>query len=214
MPSFCGDKSSINMYLRGIIKDSFNINLGVTMCSDLNNNKYMKVIIGFFFLVLSTALNANNGHEDPVQEERYRQAGHPATSAVMFKDLSLDKDAAIRKRVASNRKTPKKILLNLAGDSEQSVKISVATNLSAPDEVYPILAVDSMLAVRSVVARFEYVPVIALKILAKDKDVDIRLEVARNLNTNKEILLLLIHDSNSRVSSIAELALERLSTGK
>jgi len=183
------------------------------MYSDLIINKHLKAIIGFFILIFSSALNAANGQED-VYEKRYRQAGHPSTSAAMFKDLSFDKDAAIRKRVASNRKTPKKILLYLARDIEQSVKISVATNLSAPNEVYPILAQDEMIAVRSVVARFEYVPVIALKILAKDKDVDIRLEVARNLNTNKEILLQLSHDSDTRVSSIAELALERLSTGK
>ena len=213
MPSFCDDKSSINMYLRGIIKSSFNINMGVTMYLDLNINKYLKAIIGFFILFFSTTLNAGNGKEH-VYEERYRQAGHPSTSAALFKDLSLDKDAAIRKRVASNRKTPKEILLLLARDLEQSVKISVATNLSAPNAVYPILAHDDMIALRSVVARFEYVPVIALKILAKDKEVDIRREVARNLNTNKEILLQLIHDSDSSVSNLAELALERLSEGK
>lgn len=181
------------------------------MLSNLVINKYLKIIFGLFLLLLSAVLNASNEQEDSLQSERYRQAGHPATTAAMFKDLSLDKDTAIRKRVASNRKTPKKILLHLASDSEQSVKISIATNLSAPEEVYPILAYDSMEAVRSVVARFEYVPVIALKILAKDKDVDIRLEVARNLNANKEILLQLTHDSDSRVSNIAELALQRLS---
>jgi hypothetical protein len=180
------------------------------MYSYLNITKYLKAIIGFSLLLLSVVVNASNEQDDPVQAERYRQAGHPATTAAMFKDLSFDKDAAIRKRVASNRKTPKNILLRLAEDPDQSVKISIATNLSAPDEVYPILARDAMVAVRSVVARFEYVPIIALKILAKDKEVDIRLEVARNLNTNKEILLQLIQDSDTRVSNIAELALQRL----
>ncbi len=198
------------MHLQGIIKGGFNFNPGTIMYSYLNVTKCLKATIGFSLLLLSSVINASNEQEDLVQAERYRQAGHPATTSAMFNDLSFDKNAAIRKRVASNRKTPKNILLRLARDSEQSVKISIATNLSAPDEVYPILARDAMVAVRSVVARFEYVPVIALKILAKDKDVDIRLEVARNLNANEEILLQLTHDSDSSISAIAELALQRL----
>ena len=184
------------------------------MSSLLNIIKYLKVTIGLLLLLLTTVVNANDGQVNSLQAERYRQAGHPATTPAMFKSLSFDKDAAIRKRVASNRKTPKNILLRLASDPDQSVKISIATNLSAPDEVYLILARDSMQAVRSVVARFEYVPVIALKILAEDKDVDIRLEVARNLNTTKEILIQLTHDADSAVSAVAELALQRLYKGK
>lgn len=123
--------------------------------------------------MLITVVNANDEQENLIQANRYRQAGHPATTAVMFEMLSYDEDAALRKRVASNRKTPKNILLRLASDPDQSVKISVATNLSAADDVYLILARDSMQAVRSVVARFEYVPILALKILVKDKGVDI-----------------------------------------
>lgn len=164
----------------------------------------LKIITGFLFLSLITVANASD------QVERYRQAGHPATTAAMFADLSLDLDASIRKRVASNRKTPKNILLRLASDPDQSVKISVATNLSAAENVYFILARDPMQAVRSVVARFEYVPVIALEILAKDKDVDIRLEVARNLNTTKAVLIKLTHDIHDAVRAIAEQALQRL----
>ena len=202
------------MDLRGIINDSFNFNLDIIMYSYLNMTKYLKTTIGFSLLLLSVAANADNEQNDLVQAERYRQAGHPATSSSMFNDLSFDSDIAIRKRVASNRKTPKNILLRLASDPDQSVKISIATNLSAPDEVYLILARDATVAVRSVVARFEYVPVIALKILTKDKEVDIRLEVALNLNTNEEILKQLIHDADTQVSSVAELALQRLYQGK
>ena len=171
---------------------------------------YHQVIITLLLSLQVISVYAGDVEETNVQAERYRQAGHPATTAEMFDDLSLDKDASIRKRVASNRKTPKDILQRLAHDSDQSVKIAVATNLSAPDDVYLILSRDSMQAVRSVVARFEYVPVVALEILAKDKDVDIRLEVARNLNTTKEILMQLIDDSNTSVSAIAEQALQRL----
>ena len=82
------------------------------MFSDLIFNKYLKIIIGVSFILLSTVLNASNEREDSLQSERYRQAGHPATTASIFKDLSRDRDASIRKRVASNRKTPKKILLH------------------------------------------------------------------------------------------------------
>ena len=135
-----------------------------------NANRHFKIIIGLLFFMLILEPYASNDVENSVQEERYRQAGHPATTALMFNDLSYDSDASIRRRVASNRKTPKNILLRLAKDLDQSVKISLATNLSAADEVYLILARDSMLAVRSVVALFEYVPVVALGILAKDEE--------------------------------------------
>ena len=183
---------------------SINYFLGISV-SDYNFTKLITVIIGLIFLSLTAAVYADS-------DERYRQAGHPSTSADMFLELSFDEDASIRKRVASNRKTPKNILLRLASDPEQSVKISVATNLSSGDNVYPILSRDPMLAVRSVVARFEYVPVIALEILAKDKEVDIRLEVARNLNATKAILVQLTHDTNDSVSQIAEQALQRLNS--
>lgn len=171
---------------------------------------YFKIIIGLLFYLLTLASYASNGLENSAQEERYRQAGHPATTPSMFNDLSYDSDASIRRRVASNRKTPKNILLRLAYDSDQAVKISLATNLSAEDEVYQILARDPMLAVRSVVARFEYVPIIALEILSKDKEVDIRLEVARNLNSTQAILTALTHDLDNTVKAIAEQALQRL----
>lgn len=164
--------------------------------------------------MLTLEAHASNDVKNSVQEERYRQAGHPATTPSMFNDLSYDSDASIRRRVASNRKTPKNILLRLANDPEQSVKISLATNLSAADEVYLILVHDSMLAVRSVVARFEYVPVAALEILSKDKEVDIRLEVARNLNSTEIILIQLTHDLNNSVKAIAEQALQRLRDDK
>lgn len=168
----------------------------------------LKFLLG---LVMSCiALTTIASTELEVYEERYRQAGHPATTASMFEDLSRDSDASIRKRVASNRKTPKNILLSLAKDADQAVKISLATNLSAGDDVYFILAKDSMLAVRSVVARFEYVPVVALEILSKDKNVDIRLEVARNLNSTKSILTALLNDDDGAVKAIAEQALQRL----
>lgn len=170
---------------------------------------YLQAVIGGLIFLLAFVACAseleNNTHDD-----RYRQAGHPATAAAMFDDLSQDRDASIRKRVASNRKTPKHILLRLANDPDQSVKISLATNLSAPNDAYLVLARDTMQAVRSVVARFEYVPVIALEILSKDKDVDIRLEVARNLNSTRAILTALTHDSNNSVKAIAEQALQRL----
>jgi len=175
-----------------------------------NANRHFKIIIGLLFFLLALASQASNTAENSVQEERYRQAGHPATTALMFNNLSYDSDASIRRSVASNRKTPKDILLRLAHDPEQSVKISLATNLSAADEVYLILARDLMLAVRSVVARFEYVPVAALEILSKDKEVDIRLEVARNLNSTKVILSRLAHDLDNSVKAIAEQALQRL----
>jgi len=202
------------MYLQGIIKGSFNLKMDKIMSSAFDLAKYLKFTIGLSLLLLAVAVNADSEQENLLQAERYRQAGHPATTAAIFSDLSSDKYAAIRKRVASNRKTPKNILLRLASDLDQSVKISVATNLSAGEDVYLILARDSMTAVRSVVARFEYVPVLALKILAKDKDVDIRMEVARNLNANEEVLLQLTHDSDSTVSAVAELALQRLYKGK
>ena len=179
-----------------------------------NTNRYFKIIIGLLIFLLALASHAGNEAENSAQEERYRQAGHPATTPSMFNDLSYDSDASIRRRVASNRKTPKDILLRLAHDSAQSVKISLATNLSAADEVYLILARDSMLAVRSVVARFEYVPVAALEILSKDKEVDIRLEVARNLNSTRVILSQLTHDLDSTVKAIAEQALQRLRDDK
>ena len=168
---------------------------------------FIKLIVGFILLSFAVAAYADS-------EERYRQAGHPSTTADMFRELSIDEDASIRKRVASNRKTPKSILLRLASDPDESVKISVATNLSSGEDVYPILSRDPMLAVRSVVARFEYVPVIALEILAKDIEVDIRLEVARNLNATKDILIQLTRDSNDSVRQIAEQALQRLLSEK
>lgn len=183
------------------MKSFFN-NMGHILCS--------KIIIGLLVLSPLIAVHASEEIENATHEERYRQAGHPATTASMFNDLSLDKDAAIRKRVASNRKTPKNILKRLASDPEQSVKISVATNLSAADDVYLVLARDPMLAVRSVVARFEYVPVVALEILANDKEVDIRLEVARNLNSTKAILTQLSRDSDGTVKAVAEQAMQRL----
>lgn len=171
----------------------------------------LKWITSILFIFYSGLIYANDLlAENRLYEERYRQAGHPATTAEMFDELSRDKDASIRKRVASNRKTPKNILKRLASDPDQSVKISLATNLSAADDIYPILARDSMLAVRSVVARFEYVPVIALEILSKDKEVDIRLEVARNLNSTRPILTHLTHDTDSAVQAVAEQALQRL----
>lgn len=185
------------------------------LISTILNNCFRVFKITICFFSLTIAAYASNGEEDNVvQAERYRQAGHPATTPAMFNDLALDSDASIRKRVASNRKTPKKILKQLAHDSSQAVKISLATNLSADDDVYIILARDPMQAVRSVVARFEYVPIAALEILAKDKDIDIRLEVARNLNTTKEILIQLSHDSDNSVSAIAEQALQRLEDEK
>ncbi len=170
----------------------------------------LKTIIGLLLILPFMVVYAGDEEENQIKAERYRQAGHPATSPAMFNDLSFDKDAAIRKRVASNRKTPKNILKRLASDPDQSVKISLATNLSAADDVYLILARDSMQAVRSVVARFEYVPVAALEILALDKDVDIRLEVARNLNSTKVILIQLLRDSDNSVRAVAEQALQRL----
>jgi hypothetical protein len=173
-----------------------------------------KIIIGLLLLFPLTVIYANEDENNHIKAERYRQAGHPATTPAMFNDLSLDKDVDIRKRVASNRKTPKNILKRLAHDSDQAVKISLATNLSAADEVFLILARDSMQAVRSVVARFEYVPVAALEILAIDKNVDIRLEVARNLNANKVILIQLTHDVDNSVRAIAEQALQRLNNDK
>lgn len=166
-----------------------------------------KYIIGLFVYLLAVSTYAGDTAE---YEERYRQAGHPATSPSLFEKLSFDKDSSIRKRVASNRRTPKNILLRLANDTEQSVKIALATNLSANDAVYLVLARDPALAVRSVLARFEYVPAAALEILSKDKEVDIRIEVARNLNSTKPILNGLIKDANDRVSAIAEQALQRL----
>ena len=169
-----------------------------------------KTTIGLF-IVLSVLLScASGGIENMTYEERYRLAGHPATTATMFASLFSDADAAIRKRVASNRKTPKNILLRLANDPAQEVKISLATNLSADEEIYRILAKDHMLAVRSVVARFEYIPAIALEILSQDNEVDIRIEVARNLNSTKAILMKLAHDTNDSVKAIAEQALQRL----
>ena len=186
-------------------------NMIITEQKKLNKNgsvmNYLRTInkvAGIILLLLVMPVSAND------LEERYRQAGHPATTASMFKELSFDNDVSIRMRVASNRKTPKDILRRLATDPNQSVKIAVATNLSADDDVFVILAKDSMQAVRSVVARFEYVPVAALKILAKDNDVDIRLEVARNLNSSKEILFELNHDPDHSVRVLAEQALQRL----
>jgi len=166
---------------------------------------YLKIMSGIVILCLSAPILADE------IEERYRQAGHPATTAAMLLELSFDQDSSIRERIASNRRTPAAVLLRLANDPNTSVKISLATNLSAPDGIYPILARDAALAVRSVVARFEYVPVTALTILAKDKDVDIRLEVARNLNTTRSILSQLMLDDNDRVKAIATQALQRLS---
>ena len=159
-------------------------------------------IIGLVSSLVAGSIFANEA------EERYRQAGHPATTAAMFTELALDKDAAIRKRVASNRKTPNEILLRLARDPEP------ATNLSAADDVYFILAFDSVQSVRSVVARFEYVPVKALEILARDKDVDIRMEVARNLNSTHSILTQLMNDSDNTIKTIAGQALQRLKEDK
>ncbi|MDH5395674.1 MAG: hypothetical protein OEW97_05330 [Gammaproteobacteria bacterium] len=155
-------------------------------------------------LLLITAVEANES------AELYREAGHPQTSVSRLIELSLVKDASIRKQVASNRKTPKDVLLRLASDPDSSVKIAVATNLSGPDEMYIILARDPAVAVRSVVARFEYVPLSALSILANDEEVDIRLEVARNLNSDKVILTKLTQDYDSTVKAIAEQGLQRL----
>jgi hypothetical protein len=185
------------------------------MSNYLNIGGYLKTLGQLLFLLMiSTATCADDNEVRSIHAERYRQAGHPATTSSIFESLSLDDDVSIRRRVASNRKTPKNILLRLAKDSAQSVKIAIATNLSAGENVYPILARDKMLAVRSVVARFEYVPIVALEILAKDNEVDIRLEVARNLNSSKNILLLLSHDKDDSVKSMAEQALQRLRDDK
>lgn len=166
--------------------------------------KLLRIVVSLIIFQVAISVYADN------TETRYRLAGHPSTSAAMFRDLAIDKNPSIRKRVAGNRKTPKEILLDLTKDSDQSVKIALATNLSAPDEVFTLLATDSILAVRSVVARFEYVPVAALTILSKDKDADIRLEVVKNLNTTKEILFDLIGDPNDSVRATAQQALQRL----
>ena len=180
------------------------------MNSFIGVNLWLKMVSGLFILLLASGHCVSNEIEESLNNEHYRQAGHPATTPAMFDELSRDEDASIRKRVASNRKTPKNILLRLANDRDQGVKIALATNLSAPDSVYLLLSRDAMLAVRSVVARFEYVPVLALEILSKDKDVDIRLEVARNLNSTKALLLELTLDVDSHVKAIAEQALQRL----
>ena len=74
--------------------------------NSFNLIKIIAVIIGFIFISLTMVVYADS-------EERYRQAGHPLTTADMFLELSFDEDALIRKRVASNRKTPKNILLRL-----------------------------------------------------------------------------------------------------
>ena len=62
--------------------------------------KIIEFIFGFVLLLLVSTVSMAD------TDERYRQAGHPATQADIFRQLMLDKDAAIRKRVASNRKTP------------------------------------------------------------------------------------------------------------
>ena len=170
----------------------------------MNSLTSLRILNGLFLLSLAMSVYAGEA------EERYRQAGHPATTAAVLAALSFDKDVAIRKRIACNRKTPGEVLLRLAKDPALSVKICIATNLSAPEGVYRLLVRDANQAVRSVVARFEYVPVSALEILAKDKNVDVRLEVARNLNSTKAILTQLQADPDGRVKAVAELALQRL----
>lgn len=207
LPSLSVKKLSINMWLRVII--NMVLKLKWDVCS-LNIKTYYKITAALLFSLLVLPVYAGDTDEYNIYTERYRQAGHPATTENVFENLSVDKDPSIRKRVASNRKTPKRILVHLAGDLNQSVKIALATNLSAPDDVFLILARDPVLAVRSVVARFEYVPVAALEILATDKDADIRLEVARNLNATKVILHKLTKDSDNAVSAIAEQAIQRL----
>ena len=163
-----------------------------------------KFISGLFLFILCSQNHAEG------EADRYRQAGLPSTTADVFEHLAKDEHASIRQRVASNRKTPVKILMALAHDTDMAVRISVATNLSTNEETYLDLARDPEQAVRSVVARFEYVPVPALILLSKDHDVDIRIAVARNLNSTKAILNMLINDKNNNVSSVAEQALMRL----
>lgn len=161
------------------------------------------LITGLCFLALSGQNQAEGNNE------RYRQAGLPSTTAAQFAQLAKDDNVAIRQRVASNRKTPVKLLMELAHDPDMSVRIAVATNLSSDENTYLVLARDQEQAVRSVVARFEYVPVSALQLLSHDHDVDVRLEVARNLNSTKVILNDLLKDTNNHVRRIAELALNR-----
>ncbi len=91
--------------------------------------------------------------------------------------------------IASNEKTPEKMLVMLASDSWREVRVVVAMNKKTPPATLALLAKDPHVTVRKAVAGNENTPPATLASLGKESDMAVQGEVAKNVKTPVSTLL-------------------------
>ena len=107
------------------------------------------------------------------------------------------------KKLASNPKTPTRILFALLNHESFLVRMLVARNPSSPANFLAHLANDSSPSVRRAVAENPNTHTYTLMSLAKDDEWQVRASVAENPNTSQETLVELAQDADEYVKECA-----------
>lgn len=97
--------------------------------------------------------------------DNYIKAGSPDTSEIELRALLADRNAAVRRRLAENPRTPDDVLLKLADDEHPEVRCAVAEHDRAPRTVMERLSNDANVQVRYAVAGQYSLPVDLLELL-------------------------------------------------
>ena len=128
-----------------------------------------------------------------------REVARHATSPGHLEALSLDKEAAVRAEVASNRASFASTLERLSQDKVTEVRMRLAGNPSSPSVVLTALATARSEEARQQLAANASTPAHILANLALARSVDIREAVAGNESTDPSVLTSLATDRSVEV---------------
>ena len=139
-----------------------------------------------------------------------RDKEYSETMVELLIDIAKNKvDMSARWAVAKNPHTPSEVLAFLATDEINLVRALVATNPSTPPKTLEKFFSDEKI-VKDGLSGNPSTPAKLLKVFVNDADKMVRLRLAENPSAGKEILTMLLQDTDLNVSKAAEVNLAKL----
>lgn len=130
----------------------------------------------------------------------------PTMVALLIDIASNPIDMGARWAVAKNPHTPVEVLRHLANDPINLVRALVATNPATPGDVLEKFFSDEKI-VRDGLSGNPNTPAKLLKVLADDNNKMVRMRLAENRSAPKEVVSLLLKDTDPDVAKAAEVNL-------
>ncbi len=131
--------------------------------------------------------NASLTHDSSLRMRRL-QAWHNQIDPRLLKQLSVDEDHWVRRRIARNSSTPHTVLTTLASDSNIEVRRGVSRNPAISMSLRRQLAVDPADWVRAGIAYRDDLDDHIINQLSRDNSIDVLSGLARNPGTPENLL--------------------------